>query len=148
MLETVCSEFKAYHYEIVAGLESDEEVALQQVVFDKHQKKTMGFIDRLADLLVKPQVSVPSSAFTNNWSVDRHLGFFAKSVQTIRREVEIPDFVDEPVLRSYLDEIRSLKGELQGLRKGILSLDGMGEHVQKALVSRQTYLNYMWPFYN
>ena len=79
MLETMCSEFKAYHYEIVAGLESDEEVALQQVVFDKHQKKTVGFIDRLADLLVKPQVSVPSSAFTNNCSVDRHLGFLAKS---------------------------------------------------------------------
>ena len=27
MLETICSEFKAYHYEIVAGLETDEAAA-------------------------------------------------------------------------------------------------------------------------
>ena len=33
MLETMCSEFKAYHQNIVAGLQSDKEVALEQVVF-------------------------------------------------------------------------------------------------------------------
>ena len=41
MLETMCSKFKAYYYEIVADLESDEEAAQEQVVFDEHQWKTM-----------------------------------------------------------------------------------------------------------
>ena len=36
MLETMCSEFKGYHYEIVAGLELDEETAQEQVVVDEH----------------------------------------------------------------------------------------------------------------
>ena len=50
MLETMCSEFRAYHYEIVAGLETDEEAVKEQVAFDKHQKKTMEFINRLGIL--------------------------------------------------------------------------------------------------
>ena len=41
MLETMCSEFKAYHYEIVAGREMDKEALRAQLVFDEHQKKTM-----------------------------------------------------------------------------------------------------------
>ena len=49
MLETMCSEFKAYYYEIVAGLESDKEVAQEQVVFDEHWTKTMEFINCLGD---------------------------------------------------------------------------------------------------
>ena len=56
MLETMCSEFKAYHYEIVAGLETDEAAAREQVVFDEHQKKTMEYIDRLGDLLANPSL--------------------------------------------------------------------------------------------
>ena len=39
------SEFEAYHYEIMAGLESDKEAAREQVVFDEHQKKAIEFID-------------------------------------------------------------------------------------------------------
>ena len=54
MLETMCNEFKANHYEIVAGLEMDEAAAQEHVVVDEHQKKTMEFIDRLEDLLAKP----------------------------------------------------------------------------------------------
>ena len=33
MLETMCSKFKAYHYKIVASLESDEEAAREQVIY-------------------------------------------------------------------------------------------------------------------
>ena len=35
-LESMCGEFKAYHYEIVARLETDEGAAREQVVFDEH----------------------------------------------------------------------------------------------------------------
>ena len=42
MLESICSEFKAYHYEIVDSLiETGEEAAREQVVFDEHQSKAM-----------------------------------------------------------------------------------------------------------
>ena len=54
MLESMCSEFQAYHYEIVDNIETDEDAALEQLVFDEHQSKAMEFIDRLGDLLVKP----------------------------------------------------------------------------------------------
>ena len=73
MLESMCSEFKAYHYEIVASLETDEEAAREQVVFNEHQGKAMEFIDRLSDLLAKPQPDVPSALSGNNRLVDRQL---------------------------------------------------------------------------
>ena len=69
----MCDEFKAYHYEIVAGLETNKAAAQEQVVFDEHQKKTMEFIDRLGDLLAKPQLKIPSPLSTNNHLVDRNL---------------------------------------------------------------------------
>ena len=46
MLESMCSEFKAYHYKIVTRLETDKEAAREQVVSDEHQSKAMEFIDR------------------------------------------------------------------------------------------------------
>ena len=121
MLETMCSEFKAYQYKIVAGLESDEEVTCEQVVFDKHQKEAMEFIDHLGDLLVKPHPSDPSPPSTNIHSVDRHLNFMEDSVRTIQRAVETPDLVDTHVLTCYLHKISSV--ELQGSKKEIFSLN-------------------------
>ena len=50
MLESICSEFKTYHYEIMDSLESDEDATRELEVFDEHQKKTMEVIDRLVDV--------------------------------------------------------------------------------------------------
>ena len=44
MLESMCCEFKAYHYDIDDSLDSDEEPAREQTVFDEHQRKTMEYI--------------------------------------------------------------------------------------------------------
>ena len=111
MLETMCSEFKAYHYEIVAGLETDEAAARGQVVFDEHQKKTMEFIDRLGALLVKPQPDVPFPLSTNNRLADRQLGYFEDSAKDIRIAVETPG-IGRHVQTNYLIKIASLEGEL------------------------------------
>ena len=46
MLETMCTEFKAYHYEIVAGLELGEATRQEQTFFDEHQQKRMEFVYR------------------------------------------------------------------------------------------------------
>ena len=54
VLQGMCSEFKAYHYEIVTSPETDEEATREQVMFDEHQTKAMEFIDRLSDLLANP----------------------------------------------------------------------------------------------
>ena len=54
MLESMCNEFKAYHYEIVDSLNTYKEAAQEQVVFDEHQIKTMEFINCLGNLLAKP----------------------------------------------------------------------------------------------
>ena len=42
---------------------------------------------------------------------------------------------------SYLDEIRSLKSELQGLKKDIFSLDCFIDHMRKASNIEQTLLD-------
>ena len=39
MLVTMCSEFKAYCYEILASLETDEAARQQEVFFDEHIKR-------------------------------------------------------------------------------------------------------------
>lgn len=62
--------------------------------------------------------SVPVPLSTNSRSVNRHLDFVEESIEPIRRVVRNSDFVDKPVLRSYFEEIGSLKGELyEGSRR-------------------------------
>ena len=55
-----------------------------------------------------------------------------RCMRTTKKAFANPDFVDAHVLTSYRDEMRSLKGELQGLKKDILSLEDIGEWVRKA----------------
>ena len=123
MLESMCSEFQAYHYDIVDSIESDEEAAREQTVFDEHQSKAMEFIDRLGDLLAKPQPDVPSILSGKNRLVDRQLESLEDSARSIRRVAETPERVDAHVLVGCLDKIRSLEAKLEGLEKEILSLD-------------------------
>ena len=88
MLETKCSELEAYNYEIMAGLESDEEATYETMVFDEHQK-AMEFIDLLGDLLSETQPSDRSPPSTNIRSVNRQLNFMEDSVQTIREQSKL-----------------------------------------------------------
>lgn len=69
----------------------------------------------------------PSRVFQHLHMVNRHLILRNGSVQTIKRVVENRDFVDAHVLRSYLDKITKLEGELQGLY--ISTLEDIGELV-------------------
>ena len=132
MLETMCAELKGYHYEIVAGVETDEAATKEQEFFDEHQRKTMEFVDRLGDLLAKPQPDVHPPASTTDRLVDRQLDLLADSVRTIKRAIEHPELVDMHVLTSYLEKIRSLEAELQGARKEVLLLDDYGGRVRRA----------------
>ena len=59
---------------------------------------------------------------TSNRLVDRHLDCLENSVQDIRRAIETPG-LEKYALKNYLAEIVSLKEELQGLKREILSLD-------------------------
>ena len=120
MLESMCTEFQTYHYEIVDSIETDEDAAREQLVFDEHQSKAMEFIDRLGDILAKPQPDVPSTLSGNNRLVDRQLESLEDSARNIRRVAENPDRVDTHVLTGCLEEIRSLEGELQVLKREIL----------------------------
>ena len=62
--------------------------------------------------------------------------------ETIRRVVKRLDFVDTHVLTNYVDEIRSLEGDLQGLKKEIhVSLNDMGKGLQKASDIKGTLFN-------
>ena len=71
MLESMCSEFKIYHYEIMESLESNEDATREQEVLDKHQKKTMEFIDHLGELLARPQPGATIPVSTNTRLIDR-----------------------------------------------------------------------------
>ena len=59
------------------------------------------------------------------------MNYVEDSVQTIQTAVKTPDLVYTHLLMSYLDKIRSVEGELQGLKKEIFSLDDMLESVWK-----------------
>ena len=126
MLNSLCAEFKAYHYDIVGSLVSDEEAAREVVVFDEHQRKTMEYIDCLGDLLAKPQLDIPSPLSTNNRLVDRHLDSLEDSARDIRRAIKTRG-IGKHILTNYLVKIASLEGELQGLKREILSTDDCEE---------------------
>ena len=89
----MCNEFKAYHYEILGGLEWEEEATLKLVVFDKHRAKEsyncMEFINRLGDFLAKPQLSDSTPPSTNNRLVDRHLDFLEESCKSFRERSKL-----------------------------------------------------------
>ena len=123
ILESMCSEFKVYNYEIVASLETDGEAALEQMVFDKHQRKAIEFIDHLGDLPVKPQPDVPSTLCGNNRLEDRQLESLEDLERNIQRVAETPDCANTHVLAGCLDKIRSLKSKLEGFKKEISFLD-------------------------
>ena len=138
----VSNDFKIYHLAMVDQLDDDDEVESEQRVLDDHELKVMELIGSVLELIGKPSQSktdpktdlaspqssipAPGSTCTNDCLVDRHLYHLGDSVH--RRAVERPNNVDTHVLTNYLDKIRSLEGELQGLRKYILSLDDKGEH--------------------
>ena len=86
----------------------------------------MEFIDRLGDLLAKPQLDIASPLFTNNRLVDRHLDSLKDSARDVRRALEAPD-VGKHFLTNYLVKIASLEGKLQGLKSQILSIDDYEE---------------------
>ena len=99
----MCSEFKAYHYEIVASVESDKVTLQEQVFFDEHQWKTMEFVNHLGDLQAKPQLSVPRPVLMNNRLVHRQLDLLGDTVQIIKKAVKNPDLVDAHTV--YVDEL-------------------------------------------
>ena len=53
-------------------------------------------------------------------------------MHTVKGEVERPHFVDRCLLKSYLDKITSLNGELQGFNGKIFSVEDAKNHIQKA----------------
>ena len=60
MQKTMCCKFKAYDYDIMASLETDEAAREEQVFFDEDRNKKMEFADRLGNLQAVPQLSIPS----------------------------------------------------------------------------------------
>ena len=91
----------------------------------------MEFIDRLGDLLAKPQLDIPSLLSTNNLLVDRHLDSLEDSARDIRRAVETPGGGSH-VLMNDVVKIASLEGELLGLKREILSIDDYEEQIERS----------------
>ena len=131
MLENLCGEFKEYHFVVVAGIESEQDLGLEQVVFNEHQNKTMDLIDRIGNLLQKrtPSGSAPSSK--NDRLIDRQLDSLEGSVREIRRGVGTPG-IGKNLLTNYQLKITGLEGELRVLKKEILSLDDYRERQDRA----------------
>ena len=63
--------------------------------------------------------------------MDRHLESLKDLAQDIRRAVKTPD-VGRHVLTNYLVKIASLEGELQRLKRDILSIDDYEERKERA----------------
>ena len=95
MLETMCSEFKAYHYELWLPLKWMKQQE-RNVFFHEHQRKTLEFVDRLRDLLATPQPSVDAQVSMKgrliDWKVD-----LIRHVYTLIHLNALPNLVSEPV---------------------------------------------------
>ena len=117
ILETLCDDFKAYLYKAVASIESDKATRQEQVFFDEHQRKSMDFVDRLGDLLAKPQPIVPAQILTNDRFADKQLDLLSGSVRSIREVLKNPDLIDTHVLSNYMERIKS-RGGAPGSQKG------------------------------
>ena len=130
MLESMLEEYRMYHYEIVSSVESEDDGKLEQEEFNDHQK-TMDYIDRLGDLLAKPTASNTTPPPTNDRLVGRQLQSTEESVGEVRRAVDAYD-VERHALTTYLDKTKCLEGELQVLKKEILSLDEYGDRKTRA----------------
>ena len=72
----------------MAGIEFNKAATQEQAFFNEHQRKTMEFVERLWDLLAKPQPSVPTPVSTNDHLVDRQLDLLADSAQAIKKSIQ------------------------------------------------------------
>ena len=131
MLESLCSEFQMYHYEIVDNIETDEDETREQEVLDEHQKKIIEFVDRLENLIARPQPGASTPASTKGRLTDRQIDITEGSMKIVQRDLEKPESVDIHNLLDYTHEIKSLEGELQGVKKYILCLDDFGERSER-----------------
>ena len=74
MLKTMCTKLKGHHYEIVAGIRTDEASMQEKAFFHEHQHKTMEFMDRIGNFLAKPQPNLPPQIqqmtvwWTDSWT--------------------------------------------------------------------------------
>ena len=91
----------------------------------------MNFIVSLGDLLTKPQLKILSPLSTNNHLVDRDLDSLEDSAGNIIRAVE-PSGVGRPLLTNSLVKITSLKGELQALKREIVTIADYKERKERA----------------
>ena len=94
----MCTKLNVYHSGIVTSTESEEAATQEQAFFDEHQCKTMEFVDRLGDLLAKPQPNVPTQFSANDHLVDRQLDLLSASVRSISGVFENPELIDTHVL--------------------------------------------------
>ena len=77
----------------------------------------MEFIDRLGDLLAKPQPGASTPVSMNTRLIDRQLDVIVGSTVSIQRALEKAELLDVPVLTNHVDKIKGLEGELQVLKK-------------------------------
>ena len=101
----------------------------------------MEFIDRLGDLLSKPQLNDPTQATISGRFVDRQMDLIDGSVKTMKRVLGNPKVVDQYTLSNYRDKVRNLEGELQGLKKEMLFLDDYGGRIGSASDIEDAFLN-------
>ena len=89
----------------------------------------MEFIDRSGDLLLKQQPDDSTQATMSGRLVDRQMELIDGSVKTSKRVLDDPKIVDQHTLSNYMDKVKSLESELQGLKKEILSLNDYRGHI-------------------
>ena len=122
MLHELCSRFKDCHFVVIAGLESEQDLKREQEVLNKHENKTMEYIDRIGRLLKRLTPSDYAPSVKEARLVDRQLTLLEGSVRNISGALNARG-VGKGVLTSYLDEIVGLKAKLEELKERILSLE-------------------------
>ena len=91
----MCSEFKAYHFEIVDRLETDEDAKGNRSISTNTSERRWSILTALiGHLLSKPQPDDPSQATMSGRLVDRQMDLIDGSMKTIKRVLDDPKFVD------------------------------------------------------
>ena len=92
----------------------------------------MEFIDRLGDLLAKPQPVSSIPVFMSTRLIDGQLDVIVGSTICIQTDLEKAVVADIPVLTNCIDKIKSVEGDLPILKEEILSHDNFEGRLERA----------------
>lgn len=124
-LQSLDSEFKTQHYEVIDAITGDEVLQREQDVIDEHDD-IMSLLTTDLDELIKVNSAVTRISSVGAHDVQlRRLTHLERNLASVHGEIQgLPkDSKDPYLLRQYADRLTEFKAELKNIRDFILPLE-------------------------